>query len=80
MDAKYSRGVGITSLGFPQGAQDQFFLGLVEGVVVSRSFQVGGLLFEYSAGEIFGRISSVRPSTIACSMAFSSSRTFPGQL
>ena len=54
MYAKYSRGVGVTSFCFPQGAQDQLFLGLVERVVVSRSLESCGLLFEESVGEIFG--------------------------
>src|SRR6267154_4462184 len=55
MNAKYSRGFGITSLCFPQGAEDELFLGLIERVVVSRSLEFCGLLFEYSAGEIFGK-------------------------
>ena len=53
MNAKNPCGFGIASFCFSQCAEDEFFLGLVERVVVSGSGESCGLLLEYSIGEIF---------------------------
>ena len=71
----------VAAVGVAQGVENQIFLGLVEDVVVAGSDEPCGLFFENSLGQIFAENLVGEPGrTMACSIAFSSSRTFPGQL
>ena len=50
MNAEQSRSVGKVFLCFPQRTTNQFFLCLVENIVISSSSHAGGLLLEYAHG------------------------------
>src|SRR5712692_2726596 len=66
MDAEQFCRFGIVAAGLFHGARDHLLLGFGYGFVITRDGSSGRMKLE-------------EPSTTARSMAFSSSRTFPGQ-
>jgi hypothetical protein len=81
MQPQQPRGFGIVALRLFEGVQDELLLGLAQRVV--KGFVMAGAgdsaFSRTASGRSSGRIRSEDPSTTARSMAFSSSRTLPGQ-
>jgi hypothetical protein len=87
METEILCGLGVVTLGLRERLDDQLLFGLGDGLVwvmaswyFVREAPLGGPASVKVSGRSSGKITSVEPSTTARSMAFSNSRTFPGQL
>jgi hypothetical protein len=72
-------GFGIVLAGLFNGSPDDQFLGFANRVVSGLRLISGRRFLGHPIRRSSGRMTSLDPSTTARSMAFSSSRTLPGQ-